>query len=54
MKSIERDDSDVVEFVRKRRGIEPDTKQIEVLRSASKRGILNCSRQWGKIHGGSG
>ena len=42
------DDSDAVEFVRKRLGIEPDPKQIEVLRSASKRGILNCSRQWGK------
>ena len=42
------DDSDVVEFVRKRLGIEPDAKQIEVLVSISRRGILNCSRQWGK------
>jgi hypothetical protein len=42
------DDSDVIEFVRKRLRIEPDAKQIEVLVSASGRGILNCSRQWGK------
>lgn len=43
-----RDDSDVLEFVRKRLGFEPDAKQIEVLLSTSGRGILNCSRQWGK------
>jgi hypothetical protein len=39
---------DVVEFVRKRLGFEPDERQTEVLRSAAKRGILNCTRQWGK------
>src|SRR6266851_318524 len=39
---------DVVEFARTRLGIEPDARQMEVLRSDSKRGILNCSRQWGK------
>ena len=43
-----RESADVVEFVRKRFGIEPDEKQAEVLRSTAKRGILNCSRQWGK------
>jgi hypothetical protein len=39
---------DAVEFARTRLGIEPDARQMEVLRSNSKRGILNCSRQWGK------
>jgi hypothetical protein len=39
---------DAVEFARKKLGFEPDEKQAEVLRSKSKRGILNCSRQWGK------
>jgi hypothetical protein len=38
----------VVEFVKKRLGIEPDEQQIQVLTSEAKRGILNCSRQWGK------
>jgi hypothetical protein len=39
---------DVVEFARKKPGFEPDEKQAKVLRSISKRWILNCSRQWGK------
>jgi len=39
---------DIVEFARERLGFEADEKQCEVLRSTSKRGILNCSRQWGK------
>jgi hypothetical protein len=38
----------VVEFVRKRLQFEPDERQIEVLQSGAKRGILNCTRQWGK------
>jgi hypothetical protein len=38
----------VVEFARKRLQFEPDERQIEVLRSGAKRGILNCTRQWGK------
>jgi hypothetical protein len=38
----------VVEFVRKRLQFEPDARQTEVLRSGAKRGILNCTRQWGK------
>ena len=39
---------DAVEFARTRLGIDPDEKQAEVLRSEAKRGILNCTRQWGK------
>ena len=39
---------DAVEFTRVRLGIEPDERQAAVLRSEAKRGILNCSRQWGK------
>ena len=37
-----------MEFVRTKLGIEPDERQAEALRSEAKRGILNCSRQWGK------
>jgi hypothetical protein len=40
--------ADAVEFARTRLGFEPDERQEEVLRSEAKRGILNCSRQWGK------
>jgi RNase P/RNase MRP subunit POP5 len=29
-------------------GFQPDEKQLAVLESKSSRGILNCSRQWGK------
>ena len=39
---------DAVEFARRQLGFEPDERQAEVLRSTAKRGILNCSRQWGK------
>jgi hypothetical protein len=39
---------DAVEFLRTRLKFEPDERQIEVLRSNAKRGILNCTRQWGK------
>jgi hypothetical protein len=39
---------DAVEFARRRLGFEPDALQCEVLRSTTKRGILNCTRQWGK------
>jgi len=39
---------DAVAFARTRLGIEPDAKQAEVLLSQAKRGILNCTRQWGK------
>jgi hypothetical protein len=37
-----------VDFCRKRLGFEPDAVQSEVLASVSGRGILNCTRQWGK------
>jgi hypothetical protein len=42
------DSQSAVEFVRKRLQFEPDERQIEVLQSGAKRGILNCTRQWGK------
>jgi hypothetical protein len=45
---IQTDTQEVGEFVRKRLGIEPDEQQMAVLRSKAKRGILNCTRQWGK------
>jgi len=35
----------IEEFARVRLGFQADDTQAEVLRSASKRGILNCSRQ---------
>jgi hypothetical protein len=47
-KSVPSAAPDVVDFVRSRLGIEPDARQAEALRSEAKRGILNCSRQWGK------
>jgi hypothetical protein len=43
-----RDAMDAAEFARKRLKFEPDERQIEVLRSKAKRGVLNCTRQWGK------
>jgi hypothetical protein len=39
---------DAVEFARRQLGFEPDERQAEVLQSTARRGILNCSRQWGK------
>ncbi len=38
----------IIEFARTKLRFEPDEKQMEVLRSGAKRGILNCTRQWGK------
>src|SRR5437868_7837973 len=35
-------------FVRERLGFEPDEKQQIVLDPGVRRGLLNCSRQWGK------
>jgi hypothetical protein len=40
--------SDIVEFARNALGLDLDAKQQEVLRSRSRRVILNCTRQWGK------
>jgi hypothetical protein len=39
---------DAVEFARTRLGFVADERQAAVLLSEAKRGILNCSRQWGK------
>jgi hypothetical protein len=38
---------DIAEFARGRLGFQPDEKQIAVLRGG-RRGIVNCTRQWGK------
>ena len=37
-----------VEWVQERLGLTPDRLQARVLGTRGKRGILNCSRQWGK------
>jgi hypothetical protein len=39
---------DAVRLACERLGIEPDAKQIEMLASNAPRGIVNCTRQWGK------
>ena len=39
---------DPVEFARTRLRFDPDAKQEAVLRSGARRGLLNCTRQWGK------
>ena len=39
---------DIVEFAGEMLGFHADELQAELLRSLAKRGILNCSRQWGK------
>jgi hypothetical protein len=39
---------DGAEWVTEKLGFEPDEKQARVLRTASKRVLLNCTRQWGK------
>ena len=39
---------DAVEFARSQLGFEADEVQARLLRSGAKRGILNCTRQWGK------
>jgi hypothetical protein len=41
-------DEDPVEFARRRLKFEPDELQAAVLRSTARRGMLNCTRQWGK------
>jgi hypothetical protein len=42
------DCADPVVFARERLGFDPDPRQVEVLGTKSRRGILNCTRQWGK------
>ena len=39
---------DPVRFAREALGFEPDAKQALVLNPTIHRGLLNCSRQWGK------
>jgi hypothetical protein len=41
-------EEDIVDFARRRLGLDADEWQSAVLRSTTKRGILNCTRQWGK------
>ncbi len=43
-----KEEIDAATFARSRLGFDPDAQQTEVLLSSAKRGILNCSRQWGK------
>ena len=38
----------IVCFAREQLNFDPDPRQAEVLESTAKRGILNCTRQWGK------
>jgi hypothetical protein len=44
----EADAADAAEWVWTKLGILPDAMQRQVLRSGQKRGLLNCTRQWGK------
>ena len=39
---------DGVDFARRRLGFDPDAKQSLMLGKRIRRGLLNCSRQWGK------
>src|SRR5262245_31828225 len=39
---------DTADWVRAKLGFEPDAAQSRVLRTESRRVILNCTRQWGK------
>ena len=42
------EETDAAEWVERHLGMVPDEMQAKILRTKSKRGILNCSRQWGK------
>src|SRR5580700_9008735 len=42
------DEDDGAEWVKAKLGFSPDTMQQEVLRGGQHRGLLNCTRQWGK------
>jgi hypothetical protein len=39
---------DLVSFARERLGFSPDSRQEALLRSGVSRGMVNCTRQWGK------
>jgi hypothetical protein len=47
-KPPEQEELTVSEFARRKLAFEPDSRQAAVLDSRAKRGILNCTRQWGK------
>ncbi|MEN6305479.1 MAG: hypothetical protein ABFD96_22335, partial [Armatimonadia bacterium] len=36
------------EWVKRVLGLEPDSEQARILESKRRRGMLNCTRQWGK------
>ena len=40
--------SAILNFAKDKLGFTPDTSQLDFLASSAKRGIVNCSRQWGK------
>lgn len=42
------EEMDAAMFARERLGFEPDEQQARVLREDARRGLLNCTRQWGK------
>jgi phage FluMu gp28-like protein len=46
--AAEKEAGGTVEWVRRHLGFEPDALQARVLESEAKRGLLNCTRQWGK------
>jgi len=41
-------EDDIVAFAKNRLDFDPDPQQAALLRSNARRGILNCTRQWGK------
>jgi hypothetical protein len=48
VKGLSERGADAAEWVRTALGFEADAAQQEVLRSDKQRGLLNCTRQWGK------
>jgi hypothetical protein len=48
IEQTETEEEDTGEWVRRRLGFEPDATQTRVLTTRRKRGVLNCTRQWGK------
>ena len=45
---VPREATDAAAWVREKLGFEPDARQTLVLVGEGKRGLLNCTRQWGK------
>jgi hypothetical protein len=44
---------DAAEWVREKLGFTPDAQQARVLATEAKRGLLHCTRQWGKAYHGA-